>query len=101
MLENMMHVALSDQELTVEEKNLIAIAFRNVIVSRRASCRMVLSMEQKEESKGNKAQVSMTKAYREIIEGELAKICKVILNVLDKHFSSAASGESKVLYHKM
>ncbi|KAG2361746.1 14-3-3 domain-containing protein [Suillus spraguei] len=90
MVENMKRVASSDQELT------------NVIGARRASWRIVSSIEQKEESKGNEAQVAMIKGYREKIEGELAKICEDILDVLDKHLiPSAASGESKVFYHKM
>jgi hypothetical protein len=38
----------------------------------------------------------------EKIEAELAQICEDILDVLDKHLiPSAASGESKVFYHKM
>jgi 14-3-3 protein epsilon len=38
--------------------------------------------------------VSMIKGYREKIESELAKICKDILDVLDKHLiPSAASGD--------
>ena len=95
-------VASSDQELTVEERNLLSVAYKNVIGARRASWRIVSSIEQKEESKGNEAQVQMIKGYREKIEGELAKICEDILDVLDKHLiPSAASGESKVFYHKM
>ena len=44
----------------------------------------------------------MIKGYREKIVSELAKICKDIVDVLDKHLiSSAASGEFKVFYHKM
>jgi 14-3-3 protein epsilon len=43
----------------------------------------------------------MIKGYREKIEAEIAKICEDILEVLDKHLiTSAASGESKALYHK-
>ena len=102
MVENMKRVASSDQELTVEERNLLSVAYKNVIGARRASWRIVSSIEQKEESKGNEAQVTMIKGYREKIEGELAKICEDILDVLDKHLiPSAASGESKVFYHKM
>ena len=102
MVENMKRVASSDQELTVEERNLLSVAYKNVIGARRASWRIVSSIEQKEESKGNEAQVAMIKNYREKIEGELAKICEDILEVLDKHLiPSAASGESKVFYHKM
>lgn len=102
MVENMKAVASSDKELTVEERNLLSVAYKNVIGARRASWRIVSSIEQKEESKGNEAQVAMIKNYREKIESELAKICKDILEVLDKHLiPSAASGESKVFYHKM
>ncbi|KAF7294378.1 14-3-3 protein [Mycena chlorophos] len=102
MVENMKRVASSDQELTVEERNLLSVAYKNVIGARRASWRIVSSIEQKEESKGNEAQVTMIKGYREKIEQELAKICEDILDVLDKHLiPSAASGESKVFYHKM
>jgi hypothetical protein len=102
MVENMKRVASSDQELTVEERNLLSVAYKNVIGARRASWRIVSSIEQKEESKGNEAQVQMIKGYREKIESELAKICEDILAVLDKHLiPSAATGESKVFYHKM
>jgi len=102
MVENMKRVASSDQELTVEERNLLSVAYKNVIGARRASWRIVSSIEQKEESKGNEPQVVMIKTYREKIETELAKICEDILDVLEKHLiPSAASGESKVFYHKM
>jgi len=98
----MKRVASSDQELTVEERNLLSVAYKNVIGARRASWRIVSSIEQKEESKGNESQVTMIKKYREKIEAELAQICEDILDVLDKHLiPSAASGESKVFYHKM
>ena len=98
----MKRVASSDQELTVEERNLLSVAYKNVIGARRASWRIVSSIEQKEESKGNESQVAMIKSYRSKIEEELSGICDDILEVLDKHLiASAASGESKVFYHKM
>ena len=53
MVENMKRVASSDQELTVEERNLLSVAYKNVIGARRASWRIVSSIEQKEESKGS------------------------------------------------
>ncbi|KAF2100867.1 putative 14-3-3 family protein ArtA [Rhizodiscina lignyota] len=102
MVENMKAVASADQELTVEERNLLSVAYKNVIGARRASWRIVTSIEQKEESKGNEGQVKLIKDYRAKIEAELANICKDILEVLDKHLiPSAQSGESKVFYHKM
>lgn len=102
MVENMKTVAAADQELSVEERNLLSVAYKNVIGARRASWRIVTSIEQKEESKGNESQVTLIKEYRQKIEAELAKICEDILEVLDKHLiPSAQSGESKVFYHKM
>ncbi|KAB8302522.1 hypothetical protein EYC80_005913 [Monilinia laxa] len=102
MVENMKSVASEDQELSVEERNLLSVAYKNVIGARRASWRIVTSIEQKEESKGNSSQVTLIKEYRQKIEAELAKICEDILEVLDKHLiPSAKSGESKVFYHKM
>lgn len=102
MVENMKIVASEDRDLTVEERNLLSVAYKNVIGARRASWRIVTSIEQKEESKGNSSQVGLIKEYRTKIELELAKICEDILEVLDKHLiPSAKSGESKVFYHKM
>ncbi|KAF3929839.1 hypothetical protein ABW20_dc0109841 [Dactylellina cionopaga] len=102
MVENMKLVAGSNQELTVEERNLLSVAYKNVIGARRASWRIVTSIEQKEESKGNESQAKLIKEYRQKIEAELAKICEDILDVLDEHLiPSAQSGESKVFYHKM
>ncbi|KAF1808335.1 putative 14-3-3 family protein ArtA [Eremomyces bilateralis CBS 781.70] len=102
MVENMKIVASSNQELSVEERNLLSVAYKNVIGARRASWRIVTSIEQKEESKGDESHVALIKEYRQKIEAELAKICEDILEVLEKHLiPSAQSGESKVFYHKM
>ncbi|KAJ1569232.1 hypothetical protein HK096_003806 [Nowakowskiella sp. JEL0078] len=89
-------------ELTVEERNLLSVAYKNVIGARRASWRIVSSIEQKEESKGNEGQVKKIKEYRSKIENELADVCTDILSVLDDHLIPAAeAGESKVFYYKM
>lgn len=102
MVENMKAVASSGQELSVEERNLLSVAYKNVIGARRASWRIVSSIEQKEEVKGNEQQVALIREYRAKIEAELTKICEDILSVLTDHLiSSAQTGESKVFYYKM
>ena len=55
MVENMKIVASEDRDLTVEERNLLSVAYKNVIGARRASWRIVTSIEQKEESKDRKS----------------------------------------------
>lgn len=90
------------EELTVEERNLLSVAYKNVIGARRASWRIVSSIEQKEESRGNEDHVTLIKEYRGKIEFELSKICDGILKLLDSHLiPSATSTESKVFYLKM
>eukprot|EP00695_Tsukubamonas_globosa_P000402 TRINITY_DN129_c0_g1_i1.p1 TRINITY_DN129_c0_g1~~TRINITY_DN129_c0_g1_i1.p1 ORF type:complete len:288 (-),score=185.94 TRINITY_DN129_c0_g1_i1:59-838(-) len=102
MVESMKQVAKLDVELTVEERNLLSVAYKNVIGARRASWRIVSSIESKEENKGNEGLVSKIKAYRNKIEKELTDICNDILSILDRHLiPSATSGESKVFYYKM
>ncbi|QPG77091.1 14-3-3 protein [Brettanomyces nanus] len=102
MVENMKTVASSGQELSVEERNLLSVAYKNVIGARRASWRIVSSIEQKEEAKGNEHQVKLIRDYRSKIELELTNICDDILTVLNEHLiPSAQSGESKVFYYKM
>lgn len=102
MVKNMKDIASSGKELSVEERNLLSVAYKNVIGTRRASWRIVSSIEQKEDSKNNEAQVALISEYRAKIESELSKICHDILSVLDTYLiPSAQSGESKVFYYKM
>ncbi|KAI5955794.1 BMH1 [Candida jiufengensis] len=102
MVSAMKEVASAEKELSVEERNLLSVAYKNVIGARRASWRIVSSIEQKEESKGNDQQVKLIRDYRAKIEAELSKICEDILEVLTNHLiGSAQSGESKVFYYKM
>lgn len=89
-------------ELTVDERNLLSVAYKNVVGTRRASWRIISSIEQKEESKGTDKHVSTIRDYRQKIETELEKVCQDVLDVLDESLiPKAESGESKVFYHKM
>ncbi|KAH7655893.1 14-3-3 protein [Dioscorea alata] len=94
--------AVDIEELTVEERNLLSVAYKNVIGARRASWRIISSIEQKEESRGNEDHVSLIKEYRGKIEAELSKICDGILKLLESHLiPSSTAAESKVFYLKM
>lgn len=89
-------------ELSVEERNLLSVAFKNVIGSRRAAWRIISSIEQKEDQNGHERNAKIVSEYRNSIEAELKKICHDILDLLDKNLiPSAKSGESKVFYYKM
>ncbi|KAL0392353.1 UNVERIFIED_CONTAM: 14-3-3 protein 7 [Sesamum radiatum] len=102
MVDAMKKVARLDVELTVEERNLVSVGYKNVIGARRASWRILSSIEQKEESKGHEQNVKRMKSYRQRVEDELTKICMDILAVIDEHLlPSSSTGESSVFYYKM
>lgn len=102
MVEAMKNVAKLDIELTVEERNLLSVGYKNVVGARRASWRILSSIEQKEESKGNDGHVKAIRDYRQKVESELSNICMDIMSVIDEHLvPSATAGESSVFYYKM
>jgi len=89
-------------ELSVEDRNLLSVAYKNAVGSRRASWRIISSVEQKEGSKGNDSNVANCKEYRIKVETELQGICDTILGLLsDNLIPGAKDAESKVFYHKM
>ncbi|KAJ2382736.1 hypothetical protein GGI05_005557, partial [Coemansia sp. RSA 2603] len=102
MVKFMKAVAKLGEDLTVEERNLLSVAYKNVIGSRRASWRIVSSIENKEQSRENHAQVERIKGYRAVIESELREVCDDILKVLGENLlKSAKEPESKIFYYKM
>ncbi|KHG26282.1 hypothetical protein F383_02677 [Gossypium arboreum] len=102
MVTSMKKLAELDVELTVEERNLLSVGYKNVIGARRASWRILSSIEQKEESKGNEQNVKKIKTYRQKVESELSNICKDIMGVINEHLiPSCLGGESTVFYYKM
>jgi len=102
MADKMKEVSEVGDELGVEERNLLSVAYKNAVGSRRAAWRIISSVEQKETSKSNTQNAEFAKEYRETVEKELDRICGDVLGVLDsKLIPKASSGESKVFYQKM
>ena len=65
MVNFMKRVADLDVELTVEERNLLSVAYKNVIGARRASWRIISSIEQKDDKPADaKAKII---EYREMV----------------------------------
>jgi len=98
MVNDMKEVAKQPQELTVEERNLLSVAYKNVIGSRRASWRVVTSIEQK----GDPERMQIIKDYKAKIEDELVAICNDILGIIEESLIvNSTSEEAKVFYYKM
>ncbi|KAJ8424671.1 hypothetical protein Cgig2_014143 [Carnegiea gigantea] len=89
-------------ELTAEERNILSVAYKNLIGSKRAAWRIISSIEQKEASRRNDVHVHLVKTYQRKVESELSELCASLLKLLDSHLlPSATSGESRVFYLKM
>jgi 14-3-3 protein epsilon len=102
MADYMEKVGKAPDELSVEERNLLSVAYKNAVGSRRAAWRIITSVEQKEKSKGNEENAKFAKEYCSKVEAELDKICKTILGCLEGNLiGKASNGESKVFYQKM
>ncbi|XP_008317620.1 14-3-3 protein beta/alpha-1 [Cynoglossus semilaevis] len=87
-------------DLSNEDRNLLSVAYKNVVGARRSSWRVISSIEQK--SEGNEKKSAMAREYREKIECELQEICNDVLGLLDNHLiANAVNHESKVFYLKM
>merc|ERR1712129_146032 len=102
MADHMEKVGNSEDDLSVEERNLLSVAYKNAVGSRRAAWRIITSIAEKEKTKGNDENAGFAKSYCGKVEDELQKICDTILNLLDKKLiPKTPSGESKVFYVKM
>nr|AHJ11140.1 14-3-3 zeta [Bursaphelenchus xylophilus] len=100
MAQSMKKVTELGSELSNEERNLLSVAYKNVVGARRSSWRVISSIEQKTEGSEKKQQ--MAKEYREKVERELRDICHDVLDLLDKFLiPKAGNPESKVFYLKM
>lgn len=89
-------------ELCVEERNLLSVAYKNVIGARRASWRIITTFEEKEALRNMDNCLTLVKKYRKKVEEELTEICWDVLKVLDKHLiKPSCLNESQVFYNKM
>lgn len=84
MAECMKSVTEIGAELTNEERNLLSVAYKNVVGSRRSSWRVISSIEQKAENSQKKQLIA--KQCREKVEKELNNICEEVL-VSSKFFN--------------
>merc|ERR1719367_2471167 len=90
------------EELTVEERNLLAVAYKNWVGSRRASWRIISGVHGTEKSKGNEEYASAAQNYKHRVEAELKTICNEVLGLLNEYLIPISqNGEAKVFYYKM
>lgn len=77
MADCMKVVTEKGDDLTNEERNLLSVAYKNVVGARRSSWRVLSSIEAKSDTSEKKLQ--LVKEYREKVECELQDICNNVL----------------------
>ena len=90
-----------DPKLTKDERNILSAGYKNIISDKRASWRLLNSMERKEEKKNSPicANINEVKAN---IERELNQICEQIQQIIDKYLlPNASNSEMKVFFLKL
>ena len=86
-------------DVTSDERNLLSVAFKNLISSKRAACRTIAAIEQN--PKYSKFSDSLAE-YKKEIESKLSADCQRVVDMInEKVLSKACDGESKAFFVKM
>ncbi|XP_030624222.1 14-3-3 protein eta [Chanos chanos] len=104
MASAMKSVTELNEPLSDEDRNLLSVAYKNVVGARRSAWRIMSSIEQKTAADNNEKKLELVRAYRETIESELETLCRDVLSLLDNSLiknCDEAQLESKVFYLKM
>ena len=89
-------------DLTSDERNLLSIAYKNVVNNKRVSWRILNQHIQKESKKENSPYLSDITAFMHEVEEELITVCNEILGLLGDYLSPGAKdGSQKVFYWKL
>ena len=91
-----------DEDLSNDERNLLSIAYKNSVSSRRTALRTIIAYETKEKKKETSTFLPFIQEYHKKVQDELNKTCQNILNVIDQTLlKRAEDAEAKVFYSKM
>jgi 14-3-3 protein epsilon len=92
-------------ELTIDERNLLSVAYKNVTNTLRNSWRSLDGHDKAELARSlptNYRHLALIRGQKRRIEQELTGICKDIVKLLDSQLIPAAqAGEETVFYMKM
>ena len=91
-----------DKDLNGDERNLLSIAYKNSVSSRRTALRTIMAYETKEKKKDSSNFLPYIQEYRKKVEDELTKKCQNVIKSIDTQLlKKAEDDEAKVFYIKM
>lgn len=102
MAETVKRLAKLTTEFNVAERNLLSVAYKEVMGSRRAAWRIILKYQEKQEENPDEMQGRVLQDYRERIEQEMTEVCGDLLGFIDKSLLPASTNEeAKAFYLKL
>ena len=85
-----------------DERNLLSIAYKNSVSSRRTALRTIMAYEMKEKKKENSTFLPYIQEYRKKVEDELTRMCNNVIATIDNFLMKRAEdAEAQVFYLKM
>lgn len=102
MADYMKRVTEASTTLSQEVRNLLSVAYKNVVGARRSSWRVLSSLETKVMNQNDEKKVALAREYKKTVEKELTALCDTVLGLLDDYLiPNAKETESTVFYLKM
>jgi len=99
MVTYMKRVVVMGTELSLDERNLLFVAYKNLVGYQRQACRVMHHQEQRE---ANQVSAALIANYNLKVKAELEATCNDALELLDVYLiSKASSDEAKVFFMKM
>lgn len=97
MTKIMKKVVMLDGNLSVDERNLFSVGYKNVVGSSRNALRRCHS----DENNNDELRRECAKQYRKVMETEVRDVSQGVLDLLNKLIKPDLDCESKVFYYKM
>ena len=95
-------IRVSNARLSVDERSLLSVAYKNLTGNLRSSWRIVSHFEEYASAKNKAHELRLTRSSKLDIERELISICEDVLRLLSKTLIPAARpGDELVFYYKM
>lgn len=106
MVNYMKDLTKKADKLSDEQRNLLSVAFKNVVGARRSAWRIISSIESKQLEKTTDQEEVLATKYRKEIEKELEERCREVLDLITDHLLATTGGttnpiEAEVFYLKM
>jgi len=95
-------ITFSDASLTLDERNLLSVAYKNITATLRGSWRTVDTLQKRETRTSPWQHLLLMRRQKEHIEHDLEEVCKDVVELVERFLIPGAdAGEEKVFYCKM